>query len=40
METPEAFNLIKKQSFTLSELQRSDEWRQASEAMKRILENE
>ena len=40
METPEAFNLIKKQSFTLSELQRSDEWRQASEAMKRILDNE
>lgn len=38
METPEATNLLKKQSFTLSELQRSEEWRQASEAMKRIID--
>ncbi|KJY83715.1 beta-hexosaminidase [Vibrio galatheae] len=37
METPEAVNLLKKQSFTLSELQCSEQWRQASEAMKRIL---
>ncbi|UUM30121.1 beta-N-acetylhexosaminidase [Vibrio japonicus] len=37
LETPAAEGLLKKQSFTLSELQSSDQWKQASEAMKRIL---
>ena len=38
METPQAMGLLKKQSFSLSELQSSDKWRQASEAMKRMLD--
>lgn len=38
METPQAAPLLKKQSFSLNELQRSEKWRQASEAMKRILD--
>ena len=38
METPQATQLLKKQSFSISELQRSEKWRQASEAMKRILD--
>ncbi|WP_117235919.1 beta-N-acetylhexosaminidase [Vibrio maerlii] len=33
-----AVNLMKKQSFTLSELRLSDEWKLASEAMKRLLD--
>ncbi|NOH64121.1 MULTISPECIES: beta-N-acetylhexosaminidase [Vibrio] len=37
METPQATELLKKQSFTLSELRSSDEWKQASEAMKRVI---
>lgn len=39
METPEAVKLLKTQSFTLEDLQRSEQWRQASDAMKRILES-
>lgn len=38
METPQAMGLMKKQSFSLNELQSSEKWRQASEAMKRMLE--
>lgn len=38
METPGAEVLLKQQSFTLSQVQSSDEWKQASEAMKRITE--
>lgn len=38
METPGAELLLKQQSFTLSQVQSSDEWKQASEAMKRITE--
>lgn len=38
LEFPEAMQLLKKQSFTLGELQSSDKWRQASDAMKRILD--
>tara|TARA_Y100001956_G_C4129236_1_gene192444 strand:+ start:4221 stop:5207 length:987 start_codon:yes stop_codon:yes gene_type:complete len=38
METPGAEALIKQQSFSLSQLQSSDEWKQASEAMKRITD--
>ncbi|MCG9684468.1 beta-N-acetylhexosaminidase [Vibrio sp. Isolate23] len=37
METPQASQLLKKQSFTLSDLRSSDEWKQASEAMKRVI---
>ncbi|NOI78139.1 beta-N-acetylhexosaminidase [Vibrio coralliilyticus] len=37
METPQATELLKKQSFTLSELRSSDEWKKASEAMKRVI---
>ena len=37
METPQATELLKKQSFTLSELRSSNEWKQASEAMKRVI---
>ncbi|AIW17899.1 MULTISPECIES: beta-N-acetylhexosaminidase [Vibrio] len=37
METPQATELLKKQSFTLSELRSSDEWKLASEAMKRVI---
>lgn len=37
LETPAAQGLLKKQSFSLSELQSSEKWKQASEAMKRIL---
>ncbi|AIU67775.1 beta-N-acetylhexosaminidase [Vibrio coralliilyticus] len=37
METPQATELLKKQSFTLSELCSSHEWKQASEAMKRVI---
>ena len=38
LECPQAMSLLKKQSFTLSELQRSEKWREASEAMKRLLD--
>ena len=38
METPQALSLLKQQSFSLSELQSSEKWRQASEAMKRMLD--
>ncbi|MEF1289062.1 beta-N-acetylhexosaminidase [Vibrio sp. M260118] len=38
METPQADSLLKTQSFSLSDLQRSEQWKQASEAMKRIVE--
>jgi len=38
LEFPEAMTLLKKQSFTMADLQRSEEWKQASEAMKRMLE--
>lgn len=38
LEFPQATRLLKQQSFTLSELQRSEKWREASEAMKRILD--
>ncbi|NVJ56651.1 MAG: beta-N-acetylhexosaminidase [Vibrionaceae bacterium] len=37
LETPAAESLLKKQSFSLSELQSSEKWQQASEAMKRML---
>ncbi|NRF26614.1 beta-N-acetylhexosaminidase [Vibrio coralliilyticus] len=37
METPQATELLKKQSFTLSELRSSNEWKQASEAMKGVI---
>jgi beta-N-acetylhexosaminidase len=37
-QTPQAKVLLKQQSFTLSDLKRSQEWRQASEAMKRLVE--
>lgn len=37
LETPAAESLLKKQSFTLSELQSSEKWKQASETMKRML---
>ncbi|MER2498546.1 beta-N-acetylhexosaminidase [Vibrio neptunius] len=37
METPQATALLKKQSFTLSELRSSDEWKLTSEAMKRVV---
>ncbi|GAB2637283.1 beta-N-acetylhexosaminidase [Vibrio panuliri] len=37
LEFPEATRLLKKQSFSFADLQRSEQWRQASEAMKRIL---
>jgi beta-N-acetylhexosaminidase len=33
---PQASALLKKQSFSLSELKLSQEWKQASEAMKRL----
>jgi len=39
METPKASQLIKTQSFTLSDLQRSDRWKQASQAMQRLIES-
>ncbi len=38
METPSANALLKKQSFTLAELKSSEQWKQASESMKRIIE--
>ncbi|WP_282177963.1 beta-N-acetylhexosaminidase [Vibrio nereis] len=38
LETPAAEGLLKKQSFTLPELQSSEKWKQASEAMKRLLD--
>lgn len=38
METPQADTLLKTQSFSLSDLQRSEQWKQASESMKRIVE--
>ncbi|OLQ87577.1 beta-N-acetylhexosaminidase [Vibrio ponticus] len=38
LEFPQATRLLKQQSFTLSDLQRSEKWREASEAMKRILD--
>lgn len=38
LECPQATHLLKQQTFTLSELQRSEKWREASEAMKRILD--
>ncbi len=37
LEMPVAQELLKKQSFSLSELQSSEKWKQASEAMKRML---
>lgn len=37
LETPAAQGLLKKQSFSLSELQSSEKWKQASEAMKRMM---
>lgn len=37
LEMPAAQGLLKKQSFSLSELQSSEKWKQASEAMKRML---
>ncbi|NOH69839.1 beta-N-acetylhexosaminidase [Vibrio pectenicida] len=37
-QVPQAINLLKKQSFSLSELCRSREWKLAVEMMKRILE--
>ncbi|EGA70153.1 beta-hexosaminidase [Vibrio sinaloensis DSM 21326] len=39
METPQADRLLKSQTFSLQELQRSEQWQQASQAMKRILDN-
>ncbi|MDN3610895.1 beta-N-acetylhexosaminidase [Vibrio ostreicida] len=38
MDTPVANGLLKKQSFTLSELQRSENWKAASTAMKYLLD--
>lgn len=38
LETPAAEGLLKKQSFTLPELHSSEKWKQASEAMKRLLD--
>lgn len=38
MQTPQAETLLKKQSFTLSELQRSEQWKRASEAMKPLIQ--
>ncbi|MDC5855012.1 beta-N-acetylhexosaminidase [Vibrio europaeus] len=38
METPQANGLLKIQSFSLSELHSSEQWKQASEAMKRIID--
>lgn len=38
LETSAAEGLLKKQSFTLPELQSSEKWKQASEAMKRLLD--
>lgn len=38
LETPAAEGLLKKQNFTLPELQSSEKWKQASEAMKRLLD--
>jgi beta-N-acetylhexosaminidase len=38
METPSANALLKKQSFSLAELKSSEQWKQASESMKRIVE--
>lgn len=37
METPVAESLLKTQSFTLSDLQRSERWKQASLAMQRVI---
>ena len=39
METPQADRLLKAQTFSLQELQRSEQWQKASQAMKRILDN-
>ncbi|TFH90980.1 beta-N-acetylhexosaminidase [Vibrio ouci] len=38
METPGAEKLLKTQSFSLAELQRSEAWKQASQAMQRLIE--
>ncbi|WP_367988265.1 beta-N-acetylhexosaminidase [Vibrio sp. NTOU-M3] len=38
LETPIAQTMLKKQSYTLSELRLSPQWKQASEAMTRLLE--
>jgi beta-N-acetylhexosaminidase len=37
METPGAEKLLKTQSFSLAELQRSEAWKQASQAMQRLM---
>ena len=39
MHTPQADCLLKSQSFSLQELKRSEQWQQAAEAMKRVLDN-
>lgn len=38
METPQASRLLRTQSFSLSELHSSEQWKQASEAMKRLVD--
>ncbi|KOO13702.1 beta-hexosaminidase [Vibrio xuii] len=38
METPGAEKLLKTQSFSLAELQRSEAWKQASQAMQRLMD--
>ncbi|CCN83320.1 Beta-hexosaminidase [Vibrio nigripulchritudo SFn27] len=38
-EVPNALHLLKKQNFSLADLRLSHEWKQASEAMKRMLES-
>ncbi|RTZ15074.1 beta-N-acetylhexosaminidase [Vibrio aquaticus] len=38
METPMADKLLKKQSFSLADLKRSDTWKQASQAMQKLAE--
>ncbi|WP_394128558.1 beta-N-acetylhexosaminidase [Vibrio hepatarius] len=38
METPGAEKLLKTQSFSLAELQRGEAWKQASQAMQRLIE--
>lgn len=39
IETPKAMSLLKTQSFTLEDLKRSEKWKLASEAMKRVVGN-
>lgn len=38
MDTPKAHGLLKKQNFTLADLHRTQEWKQAAESMKRLVE--